>query len=99
MQVDLKDPLFWVMAGIWFTVPILSWGWSLLTLHFYRKLTVFIKDATSALEQAKTLNEQMLNYRLETLAIRTQAEEEIRLACKYYSKITELIDKEKEKKE
>jgi len=58
-----------------------------------------MKDATHAFEQAKSLNEQMLNYRLETLEIRTKAEEEIKLACKYYARVAELVNKEKEEKD
>jgi hypothetical protein len=53
-----------------------------------------MKDATLAFEQAKALNEQMLNYRLETLAIRDKAEEEIKLACKYYARVSELVAKD-----
>ena len=92
-MIDLNNYLFWLVGAIWFTVPIMSWGWSLASLYFYRKLIIGMKDATAALEQAKTLTEQSLQYRLETLEIRTKAEEEIRLVCTYYSKIFELIEK------
>jgi phosphate/sulfate permease len=92
-MIDLNNYLFWLVVAIWFTVPIMSWGWSLASLYFYRKLIIGMKDATAALEQAKTLTEQSLQYRLETLELRTKAEEEIRLVCTYYSKIFELIEK------
>jgi hypothetical protein len=99
MNMDINSYSFWVVGAIWFTVPILSWLWSLASLFFYRRLTKLMKDATQAFEQAKSLNEQMLNYRLETLEIRTKAEEEIKLACKYYARVAELVNKEKEDKE
>jgi hypothetical protein len=38
----------------------------------------------------------MLNYRLETMELRSKAEEEIKLACKYYARVTELVTKEKD---
>lgn len=94
-MIDLYNPMFWIVGAIWFTVPILSWGWSLVSVRIYRKLIILMSDATRALENIKTLNEQMLSYRLETLEIRTKAEEEIKLACRYYSKIVELVEKEK----
>ena len=92
-MIDLNNYLFWLVGAIWFTVPIMSWGWSLVSLRFYRKFIIDMKAATAALEQAKTLTEQSLQYRLETLEIRTKAEEEIRLVCTYYSKIFELLEK------
>jgi hypothetical protein len=55
-----------------------------------------MNDATKTYEQAKVLNEQMLNYRLETMELRSKAEEEIKLACKYYARVTELVTKEKD---
>lgn len=97
MTIDLNNYLFWIVGAIWFTVPILSWLWSLVSLFIYRKLIKLMNDATRALEQVKSLNEQMLSYRLETMEIRTKAEEEIKLACRYYAKIAELIEKEKGK--
>ena len=97
MTIDLNNYLFWIVGAIWFTVPILSWLWSLASLFFYRKLIKLMNDATRAFEQVKSLNEQMLSYRLETLEIRTKAEEEIKLACRYYAKIAELVAKEKDK--
>jgi hypothetical protein len=98
MTVDLNSYTFWIVGIIWFTVPIMSWAWSVGSIHYYRKLTKLITDTTKAFEQAKALNEQMLSYRLETLEIRSKAEEEIKLACTYYSKISELVAaKEKEK--
>lgn len=93
----MNSYLFWVVGSIWFTVPILSWLWCLASVHYYRKAISSIRDATVALEQARTLNEQMVNYRLETLEIRTKAEEEIKLACRYYAKVTDILSsKEKE---
>lgn len=94
MNVDIYSLNFWIIGAIWFTVPILSWAWSLVSLYFYRRLIRLMKDATLAFEQAKALNEQMLNYRLETLAIRDKAEEEIKLACKYYARVSELVAKD-----
>ena len=95
-MLDVNSPLFWIVGLIWFTVPILSWLWSLASIYFYRKLIKLITDTTKAVEQAKTLNEQMVSYRLETLEIRTKAEEEIKLACRYYAKMSEMLAKEKE---
>ena len=97
MTIDLNNYLFWIVGAIWFTVPILSWLWSLVSLFIYRKIIKLMNDATRALEQVKSLNEQMLSYRLETMEIRTKAEEEIKLACRYYAKIAELVAKEKDK--
>jgi len=99
MNMDINSFSFWIVGAIWFTVPILSWLWSFASLFFYRRLIKLMKDATQAFEQAKSLNEQMLNYRLETLEIRTKAEEEIKLACKYYARVAELVNKEKEEKD
>lgn len=98
MTIDLNNYLFWVVGAIWFTVPILSWAWSLASMYFYRKLTTLMGDATKAFEQIKTLNEQMTNYRLETMEIRNHAEEELNLACTYYAKISEMLAKDKEEK-
>jgi len=95
MLIDPNNYMFWIVGLIWFTVPILSWLWSLAAIHFYRKQIKVTIDATRALEHAKILNEQMISYRLETLEIRTKAEEEIKLACRYYAKVTDLLSKEK----
>lgn len=91
MTVDLSNYLFWVVGAIWFTVPILSWLWSAASIRIYRRANILFGEAAKTLENAKTLNEQMVSYRLETLELRTKVEEEMRMACKYYSRITELI--------
>lgn len=95
-MVDVNSYLFWIVGLIWFTVPILSWLWSLTSIYFYRKLIKLINDTTKEFEHVKALNEQMVSYRLETLEIRTKAEEEIKLACRYYAKMSDLLAKEKE---
>lgn len=96
MTIDLNNgTTFWIVGAVWFTVPILSWLWSLTTLYFYRNLTKLMNDATKTYEQARTMNEQMLAYRLETMELRTKAEEEIKLACSYYTRVTELVTREK----
>lgn len=95
MNLDITSYSFWIIGAIWFTVPILSWLWSLASLYFYRRLIKLMTDATKAFEQAKSLNEQMLSYRLETMEIRSRAEEEIKLACQYYARVAEIVNKDK----
>ncbi len=90
-MMDINSVAFWVVAAIWFTVPILSWGWSLVSINYYKKIVDILNEANKALEQTKKLNEEMLNYRLESLELRTKAEEEIKLACKYYTQVTDLV--------
>jgi len=94
MNVDIYSYNFWIIGAIWFTVPILSWLWSLVSLFIYRRLSNLMTEAAATLEQVKTLNEQILSYRQETLEIRTKAEEEIKLACQYYAKVADLVSKE-----
>jgi hypothetical protein len=91
MTVSLDSYSFWVIGAVWLTVPILSWLWSLASLYMYRKIARLMAETTSMLEQAKTLNDQMASYRQETLEMRTRAEEELRLACTYYSRISDLL--------
>ena len=90
-MIDINSPTFWLVGAVWFTVPILSWLWSMASIYYYRKLIKLMADATKALEQVKSLNEQMVSYRLESMEIRSKAEEEIKLACSYYAKMTDLI--------
>lgn len=94
-MIDINSPTFWLVGAVWFTVPILSWLWSLASIYYYRKLIKLMTDATKIYEQAKTLNEQMVSYRLESMEIRSKAEEEIKLACAYYAKTTDLLMKDK----
>jgi hypothetical protein len=94
MNLDPNSTSFWVLGAIWFTVPILSWGWSLTTLYLYRNLKKIITEATITLEQTKKLNEEMVQYRLETVEMKTKVEEEIQFAAKYYSKISDLVTKQ-----
>jgi len=93
MNIDIYSYNFRIIGAIWFTVPILSWLWSLGSLFCYRRLTKQMNEATKAYEQAKVLNEQMLSYRLETMELRTKAEEEIKLASRYYVKIADMLTK------
>ena len=90
-MMNINSVAFWVVAAIWFTVPILSWGWSLVSIRYYKKTVDMMQEAHKALEQTKKLNEDMLNYRLESLELRTKAEEEIKLACKYYTQVADLV--------
>lgn len=90
-MVDINSSTFWLVGVVWFTVPILSWFWSLASIYYYRKLVKILSDSTKAFEQIKALNEQMVNYRTETFEIRTKAEEELKLACSYYSKLSNLL--------
>jgi len=92
--IDTNSYTFWIIGVIWFTVPILSWLWSLASLFFYRKALTIMADATKVLDQIKTMNEQMLNFRLESMEIRTKAEEELKLVCAYYAKVSDLITKD-----
>ena len=89
--METNSTSFWIIGAIWFSVPILSWLWSLASIYYYKKLKAIITEATAALEQSKKLNEQTLTYRLETLEMRTKVEEEIKQAATYYSKISDLI--------
>lgn len=90
-MMDVNSVAFWVIAAIWFTVPILSWCWSLVSIHYYRKIIDVMKEANTTLERTKKLNEEMLAYRLETMELRTKAEEEIKMACKYYTQVADLV--------
>jgi len=83
-MIDINSPTFWLIGAVWFTVPILSWLWSMASIYYYRKLIKLMDDATKTLEQ-------MASYRLESMEIRAKAEEEIKLACAYYAKATDLL--------
>lgn len=95
IEIDTNSPTFWLLGCIWLTIPILSWLWSLVALYMYRRLLTLVSEATASLEQAKTLSGQMVAYRSETLEMRTKVEEELKHVCSYYTKISELISKNK----
>lgn len=89
--LDLQSGTFWIMAAIWFTVPIMSWLWGVVTFPLYRKIVTLTKDLAQNLEQIKGMREGAENSIKESLALRAKIEEELKEVSTYYEKINKLI--------
>jgi len=92
MLLDTTDINFWIVGIVWFTVPILSWLWSLLTLRLYVKTSASTKDMRDSLATLRKTLDDIVAHRKESEYIREKAKEEIAQACVYYEKIKQLLE-------
>lgn len=95
MNIDLHNYNFWIMAAIWFTVPIVSWLWCVVTFPLYRKLTNLVRENAQMLEQVKIMRDQAESLTKDSMVLRTKVEEELRDVTTYYTKIKTLLDEKK----
>jgi len=94
VTIELNKFTIWIIGTIWLIVPILSWLGALATLYyFYKKLIIMLQDIIKTFEQMKEMSEQLITQRIETKELKQQAEEELKAACQFYNKITNLLDK------
>lgn len=89
--MEVNSTAFWVVGIVWFTVPILSWLWSLVSIRYYKNAHILLQELTETLTHIKKIHNESLTYRAEALEIKIKAEEEIKAACNYYKQIADLI--------
>jgi len=92
MTFDLRDYTFWIMAAIWFTVPIISWLWSVVTFPLYRRLTGLLNENVKVLGELNAIREKAESSNRESLELRTKVEGELKEVSAYYEKIQALLE-------
>lgn len=93
MLLNLNAITLWSLAGLLFTVPILAWLWSLVTIVYFKKLGSVVLEMRGELDSYKQMYAEILKEKAEVFELKAQAEDRLREIKTAYKKMQELVAK------
>jgi hypothetical protein len=92
MLIDVTNYQFWLLGMLWFTAPILSWLWSLVTIKKLKNLNRILPNINKELANIRAMQSALEAERAEVRELRRLAEGELKAASDYYVKIKHLLE-------
>lgn len=93
MLLNLNAITLWSLVGLLFTVPLLAWLWSLVTIAYFKKLSSTVIEMRGELESYKKMYSDILREKAEVFELKAQAEDRLKEIKAVYKKMQELVAK------
>ena len=92
MLIDTSNYQFWVVGSLWFTVPIMSWVWSMVCIRSFKKLNAVVKEAQDNLAKVQELHKEALKEKMDSKKYKAMAEHELKMANGFYVQIKQMLE-------
>jgi len=93
MLLNLNATSIWSLVGLLFTVPVLAWLWSLVTISYFKKLGTLALEMRGELESYKAAYSDILSEKADLFELKAQTEARLKEIKEAYKKMQDLVAK------